>query len=114
MVDKVNGRVSAGEFLGRDLEFYTVTVTGVDIRALASGGSTASQARLDNLIEIVAMNGQPILLSNPTGSGPYVLKFAIEHKGAWADATALVTALETHGKNDQFQGAVAVSIADTL
>jgi len=42
-----------------------------------------SQDALDRLVEIVTQRGQPIIMGNPTGTGPYVFKFAIEHSASW-------------------------------
>ncbi len=93
MVDKVNGRVSAGEFLGRNMEFYTVVLDTIDCRSIADGGDAASQAKLDKIVEIVSMNGQPILMGAVGyASTDSTLRFAIEHKDAWADPARAVSA----------------------
>ncbi len=86
MVDKVNGKAAAGEFLGSNLDFFIVGTT-TDITV---------QATLEKVIETVSLNGQPVILAAPTGSGPYTLKFATEHTGAWTSA-ALITALSAAG-----------------
>lgn len=87
MVDKVNGRVGAGEFLGRNLDFFVFT-SPVNILPLAAGGNANSQAALDKLVEVVSLRGQPVILGTPYLDGSdYVVKFATEHTGAWDGAT---------------------------
>lgn len=87
--NKVNGKVSFGEHLTGNLQFYAVT-TSVDITP-ATG-----QANLDKLVEVISTNGQPVIMGAVTGTGPYVLKFAIEHTGAWENADKLVAAIKAH------------------
>jgi hypothetical protein len=91
---QVNGTAVAGESLGSGLDFYTIS-TGVNILGGAFG--TTSQNVLDRLVQIIAMNGQPVLLGQPTSDGQatptYTLKFAIEHRGSWASAADLQAAI---------------------
>jgi hypothetical protein len=132
MVAKVNGRVSSGEALGRDLQFYTVVFTGHDIRSIADGGDATSQGKLDKVIEIVAMCGQPVIISSVAyASSNSTLKFAVEHKHAWVDPTYtaskadadLVTSAQTYLAAQivahtptawSFASDVAVTISDTI
>jgi hypothetical protein len=97
MVDKVNGHVLAGESLTGNIDFFTLT-TSVNILASDNGGNPASQARLDKLVEVISLRGQPIIMGTPfTASSNYVFKFAIEHTGAWEGVTpSLVNAIELH------------------
>lgn len=94
MTTKVNGLfpIVGTEALTKNLQFYEVSVTE-DIRP-AQGAAEA--ARLNKLIEVISTNGQPIIMGAITGTGPYVLKFAVEHENSWADATALDNAITTH------------------
>lgn len=109
MVQKVHGAVAAGEMLGRNLDFYTLE-TDQDIRT----GAAASQAKLDKLVEVISLRGQPIIMGAPSGTGPYTFKFAIEHAGAWTAATLEAAILE-HAGHLGFTGAgVTITISDTL
>lgn len=82
---KVNGRAGAGEFLGANIDFFTVSTAAL----------LNTPAVLDKVVEVISLNGQPIIMGAVTGSGPYVLKFANEHTGAWDKAT-LEAALLAH------------------
>lgn len=89
MVEKVNGRVFAGEFLGGNLQFYTLTTAVNILPRDVVNGDQASQDRMDKVVEIISLRGQPIIMGAPVreGSSPnftYVFKFALEHTGAWA------------------------------
>lgn len=109
MVQKVHGAVAAGEMLGRNLDFYTLE-TDQDILAVAGD----SQKRLDKLVEVISLRGQPIIMGAPSGSGPYTFKFAIEHAGAWTAAT-LKTAIVDHAGHLGFTaGGLTITISDTL
>lgn len=98
MVAPVSRKVSNGEFLGRQLNFYTVRST---VNFLPGAQGDASQEVLNKMVEVIAGRGQPIILSvEPvatesapadlpalTGTGSvYTLKFAIEHHLAWEGA----------------------------
>lgn len=120
-VTKVNGLASQDEALTQGLDFWTIT-TAVNILATGStvvsgyATPTASQAALDKLIEIISLNGQPVILNTPTVNGSvYTLTFAIEHPGSWVAGTyasgasvpssgpeTLVTAIQTAGVNYGF------------
>jgi hypothetical protein len=97
MPTKVNGKAMAGEFLGGNLDFYTV-VCVTDITPAAV---------FDKVIEVISTNGQPVLLGAVTGSvGSQTFRFAIEHEAAWAAPgfasaeLALKDALLKHAKVD--------------
>lgn len=113
MVEKVHGSALPSAELTGEMNFYTLT-TAVDIRTEAAGNA-ASQARLDKTVEIISLNGQPVILGAPSGSGPYELKFVIEHANAWETPEALVNALVTHGVNEGFDAnSTTVVIGSTL
>jgi hypothetical protein len=90
-VTKVNGFASSDEALTIGLDFWTLN-TGVNILSSAtSGGTTNSQLALNKLIEIVSLQGQPVILNNPTSATAgtvvtYTMLFAIEHPGSWISA----------------------------
>lgn len=108
-----------GEALTAPLAFITIS-SGVDIRADSAGGDAASQLRLNKLIEIVSLRGQPVVVGTPTGTGPYILTLATEHVGQWTAAAtgadSLEEAIVTHQANGMgFTGGnVSVTIATTL
>lgn len=124
MVTKVNGSFIPGEKLGRDLDFFVfagpvnILVNG-DSQGngnAANTGTTASQARLDKLVEVIALRGQPVLSAKPTTDGTtYTLKFATEHTGAWTAADLKAAAIAHH---PDFMAAnaslITVSVASTI
>jgi len=85
---------SAEETLTIGLDFWTLT-TGVNILISSqTNGTATSQAALNKLIEIISLNGQPVILNNPSVSnGTYTLTFAIEHPGSWVAGTYLAGAV---------------------
>lgn len=124
MVAKVNGKAMAGEFLGGNLDFYTValTLTGADAAAIS--------AIVGKCVETISLNGQPIMLSGSaltaTVTGAAQFKFAIEHTGSWgADAqtgaslvadraTAAETDLATKLGAISGVSAITVTLVDVL
>lgn len=78
----VNAKVSAGEFLGRNLDFYTVVSADVDFTPVGLTGSAAATAQglLNKMVEMIAQRGQPVIL---TLTDSKTIKFAIEHSSAW-------------------------------
>lgn len=85
--NKVNGNTVAGEALGRNLDFFVLSST-TNILPLSASGNATSQKALDKLVEVISLNGQPVILGTPYASGSdYVVKFATEHTGAWTAAT---------------------------
>lgn len=67
--------------LGRDFDFWTLTVA-------TSAADLAATAVLNRVIEVISINGQPVLMGTvTTSSGDKILKFATEHTGAWTAAT---------------------------
>lgn len=94
-----------GEYVGRQLDFYTIR-TLLDISRGES--ESESQARLNMLIQIIGIRAQPIIVNidtNSTETDPedlpggvgsvkvYTLKFAIEHEGAWEASPSLAESL---------------------
>jgi hypothetical protein len=79
--NKVNGHVASGEHLTSSIDYFTVSTT-VDLANTAPIANNV-QTALDKLIEIVAQRGQPVIQGAVSGTGPYILKFATEHKGSW-------------------------------
>jgi hypothetical protein len=78
--NKVNGHVpqTGAESLTSAIDYFTIS-TPVNLTTLVANGVSA----LDKLVEIVAQRGQPVILGAVSGSGPYTLRFATEHKGSW-------------------------------
>jgi hypothetical protein len=108
--NKVNGHALAGEHLTGNIQFYSIT-TSVDI----TGAAPASAAALDKLVEVISLNGQPIIMGAPVASGGnFVLKFAIEHTGAWSSADVLTAAIKAHGPMFAADSALAAVIGETL
>lgn len=103
-----------GEALTSPLSFITIA-SNVDIRALSAGGDAASQARLNKLIEVVSLRGQPVILGTPSGSSnPFTLVLATEHADQWTPST-LEDAIIAHQKNGQgFTSSLTITIASSL
>lgn len=100
MVTKVNGHAAAGEFLGRNLDFFVFTGPVNILTASTTGGNAsttgnaATQAELDKLVEVISTNGQPIIMGTPYWDAPnWTVKFATEHTGAWSAATLKAAAI---------------------
>lgn len=121
--NKVNGHAAAGEHLTSNLDYFTVT-TPVNLTASVANGISA----LDKLVEVISLNGQPVIMGAVSGSGPYTLKFATEHNGSWttSDATApgvgtpgdaaaaLKAALIKHGVDFGFDANTTVTVSTSL
>jgi hypothetical protein len=93
------------------LDFWTLNTSVNILTSTQVGGSATSQAALNKLVEIISLNGQPVILNNPTGSaGTYSLLFAIEHPGSWTagtystlpTTTTLVGSIQVNGVNYGF------------
>lgn len=109
---------------------YIALSTNIDIRSLAdAGGSAASQANLNKLIQIVSERGQPIILGDvAVASGPpavYTLFVMNEHYNAWGSVdlavpqalgTNLAARIAADGINYGFAGATfaGTSTATTM
>lgn len=85
---KVNGKAKAGEFLTGNLDFITIATSGAN----GAGGVNNLAEKLDKVVEVISLNGQPIIMGTATASA---LKFANEHTEAWTKA-ALEAALLAH------------------
>lgn len=110
MVQKVHGAVAAGEKLGRNLQFFEIA-TDVDIRT----GNAVTQAKLDKLVEVISLGGQPVILGAPTvDSGTYTFKFATEHYGAWTERTLASAIIEHAGHLGFTANGVTITVSDTL
>lgn len=99
MTERVNGGVSAGEFLTGDMQFFTIR-TLHNMTQGAWGSANSANRNLDVLIRTILRCAQPVMLnvsqatvSNPsTGAGMgsnftasatvYTVRFAIEKAGA--------------------------------
>lgn len=85
---KVNGKAKAGEFLTGNLDFITIATSAGN----GAGGANNLAEKLDKVVEVISLNGQPIIMGTATNSS---LKFANEHTEAWTKA-ALEEALLAH------------------
>lgn len=115
--NKVNGYTKAGESLGSNLDFFTLTVTAatMSILPLDAGGDATSQARLDKVVEVISLKGQPVIMAAPYLSGSdHVFKFAIEHAGAWTAADLKAAIIEHQNSGMGFTSAIAVTTSSTL
>lgn len=113
MVTKVNGAAGAGEHLTGNMQFFAIT-TDVNILPVPTGNAV-TQAKLDKLVEVISLNGQPVIMGAPVeDTGNYIFKFATEHAGAWT-AASLETAILDHAGHLGFTGnGVAIVVTETL
>lgn len=59
-------------------------VNGVSYADLtAYNAARASQIAFDKLIEVISTRGQAVIMGIPSGSGPFVFRWASEHRDAW-------------------------------
>jgi hypothetical protein len=116
--NKVNGHAFAGEHLTSNIDYFTVS-TPVNLTAAVANGISA----LDKLVEVVSLRGQPVIMGAVTGTGPYVLKFATEHKGSWNvsgdqvtdnSAADLKAAIIAHGVGFGFDANTTVTVSASL
>jgi hypothetical protein len=93
LITKAGGAVAAGDFIGSNLDYYTVVFNGGDLRLASAGGNANSQVALERAIEVISTRGQPVIMGVPSyGSSNTTFVFCIEHVGAWV-AADLQTAL---------------------
>lgn len=93
LITKAGGAAVAGDFLGSNLDYYTVVFNGGDLRLASAGGSATSQVALERAIEVISTRGQPVIMGVPSyASSNTTFVFCIEHTGAWV-ATDLQAAL---------------------
>jgi hypothetical protein len=89
MTTKVNGFVATpDQFVSGAMAMFTVT-SSADIKTVTAGHNV----ELDKLIAAISMRAQPVLMGAPAGSGPYTLRFAVEHNEVFGDLTAAGTEL---------------------
>lgn len=112
---KVNGHIASGEFITMAMDNWVIT-TAIPIAVMPRynpaaplspqdlAAAQAAQGALDKLVEIIAMRGQPVVLSAPTvNNGVYTLSFGIEHAGSWGiDGSLLLSAIMRDGINFGF------------
>lgn len=94
------GKAGPGQALTGSLDFYTIRTT---LNISTGNFGTTSQNRLDALLRVVSMRGQPVILGGVTtslydsatlgdipaasdGDTIYVIRFSIEHADSWANA----------------------------
>lgn len=117
MVQQVNGTSRAGDFIRRNMDFFTVRTT-LDITPTGNLNDT-SQQRFDFLVRTISLRAQPVILGNvfttnevtpipdlpitgvsyPSGTTVtvYNVRFAIEHEGAWDNVpVSLEESLDGH------------------
>lgn len=112
--NKVNGHVVAGESLSSNMAFYVFS-SPTDIRTIAGGGDSASQARLDKLVEVISLKGQPVILGMPyADSGNYVLKFAIEHGATWSTSDLETAVINNQISGMGFDSNISITSSDTM
>jgi len=93
--NKVDGTANPAESFNRNLDFFTVTVTGgLTFRSDGAAGLDddgvpvdAEQYLFDKMIELVSQKAQPIVLTGGT-TGATVFNMIIEHSGLWTEAGA--------------------------
>jgi hypothetical protein len=116
--NKVNGHSVAGQHITSNIDYFTVS-TPVNLTAAVANGISA----LDKLVEIISLRGQPVIQGVVTGSGPYVLKFATEHKGSWNvtgtqvvdnSAVDLKAAIVSNGIDFGFDANTSVTVSASL
>jgi hypothetical protein len=89
MISSPNKNAAGGLSLGSKLDFFTIEST-----VPFATGTNAAQGLLNTLIETISLNGQPVIsavLTQAAASATQltgatsVLKFAVEHTGAWTE-----------------------------
>lgn len=98
----MNKHVYTGvESVTSNFEYVTVS-TNVNILPMSNAsGSAYTQAALDKLVEIISLRGQPVIMGDVTGTGPYSLMVAIEHVSAWEQtATSGVYPVDPRSNED--------------
>lgn len=112
--NKVNGASVAGEHLGRNLDFFVLSST-TNILPLSASGTATSQKALDKLVEVISLNGQPVILGTPYLSGSdYIVKFATEHTGAWTAASLKAAVIADAPVDFSLQVANATTMSVTI
>jgi hypothetical protein len=102
MTQKVNGHVAGGEFVGGDMQFFTVTLTSGALTDADATSVDAGKTKLDVAVEVIQGFETPVLLSVSSST---VLKFATTRRASFVEAGStgdskqgsLVTALGAAG-----------------
>jgi hypothetical protein len=76
MVQPAKYEVKAGDFVGRNFDYYVVSVDE-DVKT--------DQVLFNKFVATLGHRAMPVILGTPSGVGPYTVKFAIEHSFAWMD-----------------------------
>jgi hypothetical protein len=85
MTNKVNGYVASGEFVGGDMQFFTVTLTGATWADAAATDKDAGKKFLDVAVEVIQGFETPVMISQTSAT---VLKFATTRKASFVEAGA--------------------------
>ena len=83
MTDKVNGHVASGEFVGGDMQFFTVTLTGATWDDAAATTVDAGKTFLDVAVEVIQGFETPVMISKTSTT---VLKFATNRVASFIEA----------------------------
>ena len=83
MTDKVNGHVAAGEVVGGDVQFFTVTLTGANFTDAAATTVDAGRKILDVAVEVIQGFETPVILSVTSAT---VIKFATNRVASFKEA----------------------------
>lgn len=83
MTDKVNGHVASGEFVGGDMQFFTVTLSGALWTDSAATAVDTGKTLLDVAVEVIQGFETPVMISM---SSTTVLKFATTRKASFTEA----------------------------
>lgn len=102
MTQKVNGHVAGGEFVGGDMQFFTVTLTSGALTDAAATAVDAGKTVLDVAVEVIQGFETPVMISVSSST---VLKFATTRHASFTEAGAtgdskqasLVDALDAAG-----------------
>jgi len=99
----VNSTANPAESFNRNLDFFTITVSGGTWRSDGVGGvdgenksapNDAEQYLFDLIIEGISQKTQPVVLTGG-GTGSTVLNFISEHTALWTEAGATDPKAET-------------------
>ena len=83
MTNKVNGYVASGEFVGGDMQFFTVTLTGATWADSAATDVDTGKKFLDIAVEVIQGFETPVMISQSSST---VLKFATTRKASFIEA----------------------------
>lgn len=114
MTDKVNGHVASGEFVGGNMQFFTVTISGATWDDAAATTVDAGKKLFDVAVEVIQGFETPVIVSKSSST---VIKFATTRIASFTEAgstgdskqASLATAL-----SNATGETVTVSKADTL